>query len=430
MIYPPVGFVPDPANVLPGPPPPGTRPRGTPATASERPSAAAVASVSGALSPLGWLTCLVCSGVRTRAAEGLPPHAFPLGVGFVCHWCQLQPLIPLGLDPPTDTPPPVWARLLAAAEAMFSSPWSLATGRLYAYQIRRLVAISLKLRLQLLPMTHLSQVKVYFTYLGTELGWAWGTIATARSAISAWHEAAGLPHALRLPASIFFFSAVQRHLGTRRAKPKEAMSFSQFTTLCLALHGARSLLHWRDLAMLVICFIGMRRMSDVLVGRTADRPTSGVRCCDLDFSDPTSVGLRLRGLKNDPFGKGHTIYFPARTGSGIPVRQILLDYLTMGGLSPLSEAPLIQGTVGSKAARLSGLPYASWSSRLKQISDRYLAPDHGLTTRSLRKGGASHAHSIGVSADHIRAVGCWDSEAFNLYIARSRASILGVTQRF
>jgi hypothetical protein len=97
---------------------------------------------------------------------------------------------------------------------------------------------------------------------------------------------------------------------------------------------------------------------------------------------------------------------------------------------PLSTVPLIQGTVGSQAARLSGLPYASWSSRFKQLSDRYLAPNHGLSTRSLRIGGASHAHIIGVSADHIRAVGCWDSEAFNLYIARSRASILGVTQRF
>jgi hypothetical protein len=135
-------------------------------------------------------------------------------------------------------------------------------------------------------------------------------------------------------------------------------------------------------------------------------------------------------MKNDPFGKGHVIHFPSCTASGIPVRQILLDYLAAGHLSPNSTAPLIQGTVGSKAARLSGLPYASWSSRLKQLSDRYLAPGHGLTTRSLRKGGASHAHSIGVPADHIRAVGCWDSEAFNLYIARSRASILGVTNRF
>jgi hypothetical protein len=180
---------------------------------------------------------------------------------------------------------------------MFSSPWSPATGRLYAYQIRRLVAISLKLRLQLLPMSTLSQVKVYFTYLGTELGWVCRTIATARSAITAWHDVAGLPHTIRLPASVFFFGAVQRHLGSRRSPPKEAMSFTQFTTLCLALHQVCSLLHLRDLTMLLICFIGMRRMSDVLVGRATGRPTSGVRCCDLDFSDPSSLGLRLCGMK-------------------------------------------------------------------------------------------------------------------------------------
>ena len=124
------------------------------------------------------------------------------------------------------------------------------------------------------------------------------------------------------------------------------------------------------------------------------------------------------------------ISFPNVTNSGIPVRQVFVDYMARGNLSPASTAPLIQGTVGSSAARLSGRPYASWSSRFRQLVQRFLPGQAGLSTRSIRKGGASHAHTVGVNADHIRAVGCWDSEAFNLYISRCKPSILGVTQLF
>ena len=86
--------------------------------------------------------------------------------------------------------------------------------------------------------------------------------------------------------------------------------------------------------------------------------------------------------------------------------------------------------MGSTGTRLSGRRYASWSSRFRQLVLRFLPGHPGLSTRSIRKGGASQAHTIGVHADHIRAVGCWDSEAFNLYITRCKTSILGVTQRF
>ena len=328
------------------------------------------------------------------------------------------------------TPPAAWSRLLRAADSAFSSPWSLSTGRLYAYHIRRLVRASLALRLTLLPMAAPAQVKIFFTHLATDLQWAWGTIAIARSAALAWHASAGVPHALRHPTVVSFFSALQRHLGTRPAPPQRPLPFPEFLTLCRGLLRAPSLVHLRDLTMLLTCFIGMRRMSDVLVGRAGDRPHSGICCRDVDFSDPACVSIHLHGMKNDPFGRGHVISFPNVTDSGLPVRQVFVDYMTRGNLSPASTAPLIQGTVGSTGARLSGRPYASWSSRFRQLVTRFLPGHTGLSTRSIRKGGASHAHTVGVDADHIRAVGCWDSEAFNLYISRCKHSILGVTQRF
>ena len=328
------------------------------------------------------------------------------------------------------TPLEEWSRLLHAAGSYFSSPWSHATGRLYAYQIRRVVRASVRLRLTLLPMGCPSLVKVYFTHLARDLLWAWGTIAIARSALLAWHDSAGLAHAIHAPESTMFFSAMQRHLGSRVSTPKLALTFPQFAHLCQALRRTRSLVNLRDLSILSICFVGMRFMPDVLVGRAQDRPNSGIRCNDLSFADPAAVSITLRGMKNDPFGQGHVIYFPACTDSGLPIRQILLDYMALGGLHHASPAPLIQGTVGSKGARLSGRPYASWSARFRTLTATFLPGQAGLSTKSLRKGGASYAHEKKIHVDYIRAVGCWDSEAFNLYITRTKPAILSVTSRF
>ena len=123
-------------------------------------------------------------------------------------------------------------------------------------------------------------------------------------------------------------------------------------------------------------------------------------------NDPSSVMVRLRRSKADPFGAGVTIFL-GKTGQSICPVAALLSYMVLRGSTP---GPLFKFQDGSPL------------SKPKLLADLRQALEHqgfdcvGITGHSFRIGAASTAARVGLEDSLIQTMGRWRSSAYLRYI--------------
>ena len=184
----------------------------------------------------------------------------------------------------------------------------------------------------------------------------------------------------------------------------------------------------RDAALLTLGYVAMLRHSELVVNL---RNTMGLRRCDIVFFG-TTTRVFVRRRKNDPYGKGHTIWLPERTSSGIEIYarlRALVDYM---GLPPDSPQPLFQGT--RKRGEFSGVRHQGAAARFKKcllVAIGLPASAAGrYSMHSLRRGGCTHAYANGASIDSLMAIGAWQSHAaFAMYRAVTRGQMQAAISR-
>ena len=121
---------------------------------------------------------------------------------------------------------------------------------------------------------------------------------------------------------------------------------------------------------------------------------------------PSVIQVTIKRSKTDPFRQGVQLYL-GRTGTDIcPVRAIL-PYLSRRGPTP---GPLFI------LANKQHLTRERFAARVTATLRAAGVPDKGYTTHSFRIGAATTAKEAGISDVHIKMLGRWKSDAYQLYV--------------
>ena len=133
---------------------------------------------------------------------------------------------------------------------------------------------------------------------------------------------------------------------------------------------------------------------------------------------PTTISVRIKQSKTDPFRRGVTIFL-GRTDLPLCPVAALLVYLAVRGPG---EGPLFRFKDGRALTR----------SRLVAVVRDALAraglKPEDYSGHSFRIGAATTAAACGVSVDTIKTLGRWRSQAYQLYARLPRKHLAGLSR--
>ena len=159
-----------------------------------------------------------------------------------------------------------------------------------------------------------------------------------------------------------------------------------------------------------VAFFGFLRCSEFTVPSQVDyQPDTHLSLSDvaIDNKDtPTLVQLTLKQSKTDPFRQGVQICL-GKTDKDICPINALLPYLAIRGARP---GPLFIQTDGAYLTR------QHFSSLLTSTLHSAGIEDKRYTTHSFRIGAATSAKEAGISDVHVKMLGRWKSNAYQLYV--------------
>jgi hypothetical protein len=158
-------------------------------------------------------------------------------------------------------------------------------------------------------------------------------------------------------------------------------------------------------------------------------------CLDVgDLVTPAGGGVvvTIHRSKADQLGQGAQVCLAEITHRGVPIGRIVRRLLArcMGIVAGSLERPLlVQGRSGIRW----GIGTVTERLRARLMEVMLVRPElrvnlTGLSSHSLRKGGATAAANAGVSEEEIKAHGRWKSDAVKFYIRQSpvvRMAVVG-----
>ncbi|XP_077779107.1 uncharacterized protein LOC144326415 [Podarcis muralis] len=158
-----------------------------------------------------------------------------------------------------------------------------------------------------------------------------------------------------------------------------------------------------------IAFFGALRIGEVVCDGGAFQARRGILLSDLTLST-NELLVQVRSSKTDQQGRGALLRLPAVQGPGpCPVR----DTRRFLYLRPGSPGPLLIHADGSPLAR----------HQFTRVMRRALAacglPAGEFAAHSFRIGAATTAAHLGLSAERIKDLGRWKSNAFRAYVRRT-----------
>ena len=213
-----------------------------------------------------------------------------------------------------------------------------------------------------------------------------------------------------------------KRLFSKPIVKKDVIDSSMLISLCERFQPFDSLVHVRDLAMILLCYAGFLRFNDM----------SNLRCSDITFENDF-LTLHLRSSKTDVYREGRDVL--VAKGSTIACPYAMLQrYMILAGLDNKSESYLFKPLLQSKGVH-------SVVKKDKQLSYtrarecivkklELVAPGLKLGTHTLRASGAtSAANMAGISDRCIKRHGRWKSDqAKDGYISDSIEKKLMVTK--
>jgi hypothetical protein len=176
----------------------------------------------------------------------------------------------------------------------------------------------------------------------------------------------------------------------------------------------------------LFCFFGFFRQSNVAPRSPHAFDNTRDTCREDVESTPTGLRIRLKWTKTIQ-GAHHPIWIPLPSIKGSP-------------LCPVKAFRLMCTVLPASAPHTPLLICTTHTNRCKVVTTRLLARQFKTlitqlrlnpktyTLHSLRKGGASLAHSMGVPLEHIKSHGTWSSSAVWTYLKPSSSQRSSVTQ--
>ena len=125
---------------------------------------------------------------------------------------------------------------------------------------------------------------------------------------------------------------------------------------------------------------------------------------------PSVVQLTIKQSKTDPFRQGAQLYLGQTEAEVCPVGAVLA-FLAIRGALP---GPLFTTDNGQYLTRERFAGLLSKTLLAAGVSDK------GYTTHSFHIGAATTAKEAGISDVHIKMLGRWKSEAYQLYVRTPR----------
>jgi len=127
----------------------------------------------------------------------------------------------------------------------------------------------------------------------------------------------------------------------------------------------------------------------------------------IQFNRDGSATLTLPSSKTDPFAQGVKIHLAASPTS--PLCPVTALHLLIMRYPTSPDSPLFSRTFG---------PFSKpfFIDKVREYLLRAGIPTRGFSGHSLRKGAAVSAIKKGISRDEIKHLGCWKSDAVDIYI--------------
>ena len=196
------------------------------------------------------------------------------------------------------------------------------------------------------------------------------------------------PRRLRLPITLDVMEKIKRVLLQR---PKDPENVMMWAACCTA-------------------FFGFLRCGEFTIPSLATYdPEVHLSLADVAVDDklaPTVVQITIKQSKTDPFRQGVQLYL-GKTDTGLCPVKAVWAYLATRDAIP---GPLF------KLANTQGLTRQEFLARLTRTLTAAGVPVKGYTTHSFRIGAATTAKEAGVSDVHIKMLGRWKSDAYQLYV--------------
>ena len=136
-------------------------------------------------------------------------------------------------------------------------------------------------------------------------------------------------------------------------------------------------------------------------------------------SSPTTIQVTIKQSKTDPFRQGVQLHL-GKTGLEICPINAIVPYLAVRGASP---GPLFMFEDGSFLTRPRFATMISKTLRQAGIDDKQYA------THSFRIGAATTAKEAGISDVHIKMLGRWKSNAYQLYVRTPRSELAKLSKQ-
>ena len=171
----------------------------------------------------------------------------------------------------------------------------------------------------------------------------------------------------------------------------------------------------------LIGFFGFLRKSTLLPKSSKTTDTAkAIRISDVILEDKSSANIVIRHTKTIQFGQRLlTLPFATVPGSHLcPVNALIVMLSQLNPEAKLaSDQPLFSYSVGTN---LHHLTHKTFVDILKEVLVSSGKDASQFSGHSFRRGGCSHAFSIGVPAPIIKLRGDWKSNAFERYISISQ----------
>lgn len=172
-----------------------------------------------------------------------------------------------------------------------------------------------------------------------------------------------------------------------------------------------------------LAFFGFLRCGEfTLPSQTEYDPGAHLSIGDIavdSTSSPTTIQVTIKQSKTDPFRQGVQLHLGKTDSEVCPVYAIL-PYLAVRGAKP---GPLFMFEDGSYLTRPRFAAMISATLQQAGIDDKHYA------THSFRIGAATTAKDAGISDVHIKMLGRWKSNAYQLYVRTPHAELAKLSKK-
>ena len=165
---------------------------------------------------------------------------------------------------------------------------------------------------------------------------------------------------------------------------------------------------WRLAVMVVMCYFGCRRFSDIVK----------LKVKDVVITDE-EVEVFMKKQKTDVFNEGDSFKMVAK-GGDISLKKFLESYVERLGLKKLDSLFPRKLKDGS---RVEAVSYSVMYKEL-EIAKTTLKLDENLTWHSFRIGAVTQGNALGIRRTVMKKAGNWKSEAVDIYCKELEAGIV------